>query len=165
VSDAWTPLLPREPIRFPTDFLWGTGSSAFQAEGGDVPNDWVDLARSGDVPPNPGNGFLERYAEDFRLLAELGFRHYRLSVEWSRVEPERGRFAEQAFDHYRAVCDAASEAGLTPPSCATPSARWTRWRRTRATGTPRTSPWSTSSAPTWWASFLRRSRTVTSPSP
>lgn len=114
MSDAWSALLPQEPIRFDPDFAWGVGSSAFQAEGGDVPNDWVDLALRGEVPPNPGNGFLERYAEDFRLLAALGFRHYRLSIEWSRVEPERGRFDEAALDHYRAVCDAASEAGLTP---------------------------------------------------
>lgn len=110
----WKPLLPNEPIAFPEDFAWGVGSSAFQAEGGPVANDWVDLARAGEVPPNPGNGFLERYAEDFALLAGLGFRHYRLSVEWSRVEPEPGRFDERELDRYRAVCDAAVAAGLTP---------------------------------------------------
>ncbi len=110
----WESLLPDEPIPFAPDFVWGVASSAFQAEGGDVPNDWVDQARRGEVPPNPGNGFFERYAEDFRLLAQLGFRHYRLSVEWSRVEPERGRFDPKALDHYRSVCDAANEAGLTP---------------------------------------------------
>jgi beta-glucosidase len=88
----WAPLLPTAPIRFPADFAWGVASSAFQAEGGDVANDWVDAARAGRVPPNPGNGFWERHAEDFALVAGLGFRHYRLSVEWSRVEPERGRF-------------------------------------------------------------------------
>jgi beta-glucosidase len=110
----WKPLLPTAPISFPPDFLWGVASSAFQAEGGDVANDWVDLARRGEVPPNPGNGFWDRYAEDFRLVAALGVRHYRLSVEWSRVEPERGRFDESAIDRYRAICDAATAAGLVP---------------------------------------------------
>ena len=110
----WAGLLPTEPIRFGRDFVWGVASSAFQAEGGAVPNDWVDAARAGRVPPNPGNGFWERAEEDFRLVAGLGIRHYRLSVEWSRVEPERGRFDEQAIDRYRAICDAARGAGLTP---------------------------------------------------
>jgi beta-glucosidase len=110
----WERLLPAEPIRFEEEFRWGVASSAFQAEGGDVPNDWVALAREGRFPPNPGNGFWERAEEDFRLVASLGIRHYRLSVEWSRVEPERGRFDENALDRYRAICDAAREAGVEP---------------------------------------------------
>lgn len=108
------PLLPRDPIHFPRDFAWGVASSAFQAEGGDVPNDWVDAARAGRVPPNPGNGFWTRAEEDMRTTAALGFGHYRLSVEWSRVEPEPGRFDARALDRYRAICDAAVAAGVTP---------------------------------------------------
>jgi beta-glucosidase len=110
----WEGLLPKRPVRFPPDFVWGLASSAFQAEGGDVPNDWVDAARAGRVPPNPGNGFWERAEEDLALAASLGARHYRLSLEWSRVEPAEGRFDEAALDRYRAVCDAAGRAGLVP---------------------------------------------------
>jgi beta-glucosidase len=110
----WTPLFPSEPVRFASDFAWGVASSAFQSEGGDVANDWVDAARAGRVPPNPGNGFFARAESDLALVASLGFRHYRLSVEWSRVEPERGRFDESALDRYRAICDAATAAGVTP---------------------------------------------------
>jgi beta-glucosidase len=110
----WTPLLPRAPLALPRDFIWGVASSAFQAEGGDVPNDWVEAARAGRVPPNPGNGFWERAEQDFALVAGLGVQHYRLSVEWSRVEPEPGRFDEQALDRYRRICDAARASGLTP---------------------------------------------------
>jgi beta-glucosidase len=113
-DDGWRPLLPTEPVEFPPDFAWGVASSAFQAEGGEVPNDWVDAAASGRVPPNPGNGFWERAEQDFALVASLGFRHYRLSVEWSRVEPERGRFDGAALDRYRRICDAARAAGVTP---------------------------------------------------
>jgi beta-glucosidase len=110
----WLPFLPDQEIRFAPTFLWGVASSAFQAEGGSVPNDWVAAAQAGRVPPNPGNGFWERAEEDFRLVASLGLRHYRLSVEWSRVEPERGSFDEAAIDRYRAICDAACAAGLIP---------------------------------------------------
>jgi beta-glucosidase len=110
----WQALLPTEPVRFPQDFAWGVGASAFQSEGGAVANDWNEAIRAGRFPPNPGNGFWERAERDFALVAGLGFRHYRLSLEWSRVEPERGRFDERALDRYRAVCDAARAAGLTP---------------------------------------------------
>ena len=110
----WEGLLPAEPIPFAEEFAFGVASSAFQAEGGDVANDWVDAARAGRVPPNPGNGFWTRAESDFRLVASLGVRHYRLSLEWSRVEPERGRFDEAALDRYRALCDAAVAAGLVP---------------------------------------------------
>lgn len=118
MSDAdrarFVPLLPTAPIHFAPDFAWGVASSAFQAEGGDVPNDWVAEARAGRVPPNPGNGFWTRAEEDMALAASLGLGHYRLSTEWSRVEPERGRFDEAALDRYRAICDAAVAAGVTP---------------------------------------------------
>jgi beta-glucosidase len=114
VGRAWRSLLPAEAIEFPADFVWGVASSAFQAEGGDVPNDWVEAARAGRVPPNPGNGFWQRAAEDFALVAALGIRHYRLSIEWSRVQPARDRFDAAAIERYRAMCDAAVAAGLTP---------------------------------------------------
>jgi beta-glucosidase len=111
---AWEPDLPADPIAFDRDFLWGVASSAFQSEGGEVPNDWVEAAHAGRVPPNPGNGFWERAESDLRLVADLGIRHYRLSVEWSRVQPARDRFDIAAIDRYRAICDAARAAGLTP---------------------------------------------------
>lgn len=111
---AWKPLLPDDPVVFPAGFAWGVASSAFQAEGGEVPCDWVDAARAGRVPPNPGNGFWERGEQDFPLLASLGLRHYRMSVEWSRVEPRRGCFDEAALERYARLCDAARAAGMTP---------------------------------------------------
>lgn len=110
----WLPLLPDRPIYFEPAFLWGVASSAFQAEGGAVPNDWVAAAEAGRLPPNPGNGFWERAEEDFRMVASLGVRHYRLSVEWSRVEPARDRFDAAAIDRYKAMCDGARAAGLIP---------------------------------------------------
>ena len=111
---GWEPWLPAEPIDFGPDFAWGVASSAFQAEGGGVANDWVEAAKAGRFRPNPGNGFWERAGEDFRRVAELGFGHYRLSVEWSRVEPEEGRVDGAALDAYRRICDEACAAGLVP---------------------------------------------------
>ncbi len=114
MTPEWAPILPQQPIRIPERFLWGLASSAFQSEGGEVANDWVEAARAGRVPVNPGNGFWRRAEEDLALAAALGFHHYRLSVEWSRVEPEDGRFDQQAIDRYIAICDAAAAVHVTP---------------------------------------------------
>jgi len=33
---------------------------------------------------------VNRYEQDLDLIVELGLNSYRLSVEWARIEPERG---------------------------------------------------------------------------
>jgi beta-glucosidase len=44
----------------------------------------------------------------------LGFDNYRFSIEWSRIEPEEGRFSKAALDHYRRVCGTCLENGIDP---------------------------------------------------
>lgn len=38
-----------------------------------------------------------RYAEDIQLLKELGCNAFRLSLEWARIEPEKGKFDQDAI--------------------------------------------------------------------
>lgn len=38
-----------------------------------------------------------RYAEDVQLLKDLGCNAFRLSIEWARIEPEKGKFDEFAI--------------------------------------------------------------------
>lgn len=104
---------------FPPGFVWGTASSSHQSEGGNVHNDWSaweeqpgHIARG--HRSGRGNDFWNRYDGDFALLAQLGLRHDRLSIEWSRVEPERGRIDAGALDHYRRILASAREHGITP---------------------------------------------------
>ncbi|MFI5394891.1 MAG: glycoside hydrolase family 1 protein [Candidatus Binatia bacterium] len=113
--DAPTP----SEVRFPQGFIWGTASSSHQSEGNNIHNDWweweqqpgriVHGHRSGRA-----NNFHELYDTDFALLAELGLTHYRLSIEWSRIEPEEGCVDRAAIDHYRRVLEAAHRRGITP---------------------------------------------------
>ena len=105
-------------MRWPEGFLWGTGASSTQCEGAAPASDWWDWERAGRAPVSgDGNGFGDRYAEDFRLLAGLGLIHHRLSIEWARIEPEPGRRDAAAVDHYRQVLTAARDAGVTPWVC------------------------------------------------
>jgi beta-glucosidase len=98
--------------------MWGTGASSTQCEGAAASSDWWDWEQSGHAPPSrDGNGFSERFAEDFRLLAGLGLTHHRLSIEWARIEPEEGVHDPVAIDHYREVLVSARDAGVTPWVC------------------------------------------------
>ena len=105
-------------MRWPEGFLWGTGASSTQCEGAAPASDWWDWERAGRAPiSGDGNGFAKRYAEDFRLLAGLGLRHHRLSIEWARIEPEEGVRDPAAVSHYRDVLRAARDAGMVPWVC------------------------------------------------
>lgn len=103
---------------WPDGFLWGTGASSTQCEGAAPASDWWDWERAGRAPASgDGNGFGARYAEDFRLLADRGLTHHRLSIEWARIEPEPGQRDPAAVEHYRQVLTAAREAGVVPWVC------------------------------------------------
>ena len=111
--------------RFPEDFLWGTATAAHQVEGGNTNNNWARWETETDKKGKPrihggqrsGRAceHYERYAEDFRRMKEdLGLKSYRFSIEWSRIEPEEGRFDEEAIAHYHGVIDCLNELGIEP---------------------------------------------------
>ena len=98
--------------------MWGTAASSTQCEGAAAASDWIEWERAGRAPASgDGNGFATRYADDFALYASLGLTHHRLSVEWARIEPEKGRRDATAVAHYRDVLIAAREAGVQPWVC------------------------------------------------
>jgi beta-glucosidase len=106
------------PGSFPDGFRWGTATAAHQIEGGNWNNDWWAWEHT------PGSGCVgpsgdacdswNRWPEDVRLLADLGFDNYRFSVEWSRIEPEDGEWSQASVDHYRRLCDGLLAAGIDP---------------------------------------------------
>jgi beta-glucosidase len=97
-------------------FLWGVATSSHQVEGHQPGNDWTDWERAGRTrePSGQAADHWHRYADDMRLFAALGANAYRFSLEWSRLEPEPGRFDPDAFRHYRQMLGAARSAGLEP---------------------------------------------------
>ncbi|MBZ0121693.1 MAG: family 1 glycosylhydrolase [Sandaracinaceae bacterium] len=106
------------PRDFPETFLFGAATSSHQVEGDNTNNDWwawearpgtiVDGGRSG----RAAEWWDGRAEDDLARAASLGHNAHRMSLEWSRLEPEPGRFDPAAFDRYRAILDAARRHGL-----------------------------------------------------
>jgi beta-glucosidase len=98
---------------FPAGFWWGTGNSSNQCEGAAPAGDWLPWERAGHAPPSGnGNGFADRYRQDFALLSGIGLDHFRLSLEWARLEPEQGRHDQAEVERYRALLLAGRAAGI-----------------------------------------------------
>lgn len=109
----WAPDVPR--TRFPDGFLWGAATAAHQVEGGNRWNDWWAAEEERKLPRSGvACRHWERFAEDFDLARSWGHNAHRFSVEWSRVEPEPGRWNGPALDHYRSVVAALRERSLEP---------------------------------------------------
>lgn len=114
--------------RFPKDFLWGASTSAHQIEGNQK-NDWTvfenrnaitmaenaktmnffldKFSKEAQKPSNYISGLAcnhsENFDNDFYLANKIGLNAYRFSIEWSRIEPEKGKFDKDAIDHYKKV--------------------------------------------------------------
>lgn len=103
-------------IEFPKDFLWGAATSAHQVEGNNILNDWWEWeqrVQPFDLHSGQTADQYNRYEEDFTLAKELDHKAHRLSIEWSRIEPEEGKFSEQAIEHYKKVLKSLKDKGFT----------------------------------------------------
>jgi beta-glucosidase len=94
-------------LRFPDGFLWGTASASHQCEGGNTNNQWYRWEQqghilSGDTCAAAAN-WWQQAEDDFELAEQLESNALRLSLEWSRVEPQEGRWDSSAIDRYRAM--------------------------------------------------------------
>ncbi len=101
---------------FPETFLFGSSTAAHQVEGGNVGNDWWAWEHAATPAVEPSGDAIDqyhRYEEDFALLASLGQRAHRVSLEWWRIEPEPGEFSRAALEHYRRVLGSLADHGLT----------------------------------------------------
>jgi beta-glucosidase len=106
-------------LSFPSEFLWGTATSAHQVEGNNTNNDWWAFEQQpGAIWHNERSGLAcdwWRNAEgDFDLMAQMGHSTHRLSVEWSRIEPEKGVFDPVAIARYRQVLTGLRERDIEP---------------------------------------------------
>lgn len=106
-------------LRFPEGFLWGCGTAAHQVEGNNTKNNWWEWEQEGghikgDAVSGLACDHYNRFESDFALAQDLGHNAHRLSVEWSRIEPEEGRWDMTEVAHYRQVMESLHRHGLTP---------------------------------------------------
>jgi len=103
-------------VDFPNGFLWGAATAAHQIEGNNVHNDWWRAEEAGILPHRSGAACdsWNRWADDIRLLQDMGLNAYRFSVEWARIEPEPGHFDQTALDTYRRMLEAMRSGGIEP---------------------------------------------------
>lgn len=103
-------------VSFPQQFIWGAGTSALQVEGNCTNTSWATAEQTGAFESCAGIAcdHWNRYKEDIQLLASIGLTAYRFSVEWSKIEPHKGIFDEEALQHYQDVVDTLVGHGIKP---------------------------------------------------
>ncbi len=127
---------------FPKHFFWGASTASHQVEGGTInqwtvwelahakeraqtahrrlswlPN-WHDVKSQAEEPDNYVSGrgveHYKRYKEDFDLVEKLNLNAFRFGIEWSRIEPEEGKWDEMAITHYRKYIAELRERRIEP---------------------------------------------------
>ncbi|WP_067132239.1 GH1 family beta-glucosidase [Microtetraspora malaysiensis] len=113
------------PARFPSDFVWGAATAAYQIEGatredGRGVSVWDTFSatpgnvRDGDTGETAADHY-HRYAEDLDLMAGLGLQSYRFSVAWPRIQPTgSGAPNQKGLDFYRRLVEGLVERGIRP---------------------------------------------------
>ncbi|WP_026554424.1 glycoside hydrolase family 1 protein [Arthrobacter sp. 35W] len=107
---------------FPSDFLWGASTSAYQVEGAwdaDGKGPSVIDARTefaaGTTDFKVASDHYNRYVEDVVLFSELGLKAYRFSVAWTRIIPDGdGVVNQKGVDFYHNLIDELLEKGIEP---------------------------------------------------
>ncbi|PIN20634.1 Beta-glucosidase, lactase phlorizinhydrolase [Handroanthus impetiginosus] len=113
---------------FPEDFIFGSGTSAFQVEGaaavdGKGPSVWDDFTLR--IPTRIQDGsngnvaadMYNRYTEDIKAMKKMGFDVYRFSISWPRILPG-GRCSaginKQGIDYYNDLINTIIAHGMKP---------------------------------------------------
>ncbi|GAB3466389.1 GH1 family beta-glucosidase [Actinophytocola sediminis] len=112
-------------LTFPTGFMWGAATAAYQIEGsttvdGRGPSIWDTFAHTPGRVANGDTGdeaadHYRRFGQDVALMADLGLPAYRFSVSWPRIQPSgKGPANAAGLDHYDRLVDELVAKGITP---------------------------------------------------
>lgn len=95
-------------LKFPKGFLWGAATSSYQVEGSNIHADWEKFKSAGQACDQ-----YHLYKQDFNLAKDLSHNSHRLSIEWSRIEPQEGQFDEAEIKHYVEVLKSLKSLNFT----------------------------------------------------
>jgi beta-glucosidase len=109
--------------QFPSDFVWGVATAAYQVEGaanegGRGPSIWDTFSHTAGLSRNGDTGDIacdhyHRWESDFDLLSYLGIGGYRLSLSWSRLQPNgHGSLNQEGVSFYRSLLTGLSARGI-----------------------------------------------------
>src|SRR5690348_16311935 len=112
-------------LSFPSSFLWGAATSAYQVEGaahedGRGESIWDRFCREPGAVANGDTGEISaghyhRWREDVELMAGLGLNAYRLSIAWPRLFPSgRGALNPAGLAFYDRLVDTLLEHEIAP---------------------------------------------------
>ncbi len=107
-------------FNFPTGFLWGTSTSAYQVEGINQNTNWYQWEQipgkilHQQIAGSACDWWSGRWKEDMDRVVTTHQNAHRLSIEWSRVQPELNRWDESALDFYREMLRGMHNRGIFP---------------------------------------------------
>ncbi|XP_039113844.1 beta-glucosidase 31-like isoform X1 [Dioscorea cayenensis subsp. rotundata] len=109
---------------FPPGFIFGAGTSAYQAEGavaedGRKPSIWDTYAHAGkNMDKSTADTTADqyhKYKEDVKLMHEMGLDAYRFSISWSRLIPDgRGPVNPKGLQYYNNFINELLIHGIEP---------------------------------------------------
>jgi beta-glucosidase len=110
---------------FPSNFVWGVATAAYQIEGavnedGRGTSIWDTFSRTPGKVLNGDTGDVacdhyHRWREDLALLRDLGVGAYRFSIAWPRILPTGSGTPNAAgLDWYERLVEALLESGIQP---------------------------------------------------
>jgi beta-glucosidase len=116
---------PPSALAFPTGFVWGAATSAYQIEGaaaedGRGPSIWDTFSHRAGTIVDGSKGDVacdhyHRWAGDLDLMRGLGVRSYRFSLSWSRILPSgRGAVNQKGLDYYKRLVDGLHQRSIQP---------------------------------------------------
>ncbi len=107
--------------RLPPNLILGAGTASAQIEGGNVPHSWNAWEKMGKLHKDASKVSIrtasmhwDHWKEDIDIAAALGIQSYRFSIEWARIQPEKGMVDQEAVRHYREEIAYMIERGIRP---------------------------------------------------
>lgn len=105
-------------VKIPKKLLMGSATAATQIEGGDYNNNWYQWSQMGKIANNESSiiacDHWNRVDEDIEIQKKLSMQIYRMSIEWSRIEPKEGEFSKEGIEHYKDEIDKLLKADIIP---------------------------------------------------
>lgn len=110
-----------QPASFPKEFIWGVAMSAYQTGSINPKSDWWEWekARNPVRINEPADNYHDRrwYERDNAIAASLGITHYRTSIEWAQIEPQKGVWSKKEIAHYRRLFGDLRKRNVEPIIC------------------------------------------------